>query len=64
MYRSAVRCCALLGAAVHVCVADGWWRGCVVQNPEATARQFIDGWFHTGDIGVKTPMDEIWIIDR
>ena len=30
-------------------VCDGYWR-----RPEATAAAFVDGWFRTGDIGVRT----------
>ena len=29
-------------------VCDGYW-----QRPEATAASFVDGWFRTGDIGVR-----------
>jgi long-chain acyl-CoA synthetase len=34
------------------------------KNEEETAKVFIDGWFHTGDIGVILPNKALKIIDR
>ena len=38
----------LLVRGPHVCA--GYWN-----RPEATAAAFVDGWFRTGDIGVRAP---------
>lgn len=40
-----------MSGELRVCganVCDGYWR-----RPEATAAAFVDGWFRTGDIGVR-----------
>jgi acyl-CoA synthetase (AMP-forming)/AMP-acid ligase II len=40
-------------------VFKGYWR-----DPEATARAFAGGWFHTGDIGVRAEDGYVFIVDR
>jgi acyl-CoA synthetase (AMP-forming)/AMP-acid ligase II len=40
-------------------VFAGYWR-----DPEATARAFAGGWFHTGDIGVMDDEGYVYIVDR
>lgn len=40
-------------------VFPGYWR-----DPEATAKAFAGGWFHTGDVGVRDDEGYLWIVDR
>lgn len=40
-------------------VLTGYWR-----NPEATAKSFTDGWFHTGDVGRWDANGYLTIVDR
>jgi steroid-24-oyl-CoA synthetase len=40
-------------------VVDGYWN-----KPEATAANFTEGWFHTGDVGRRDDDGFVYIVDR
>lgn len=40
-------------------VASGYW-----EQPELTARAFVDGWFHTGDAAMRDAEGYYYIVDR
>lgn len=40
-------------------VLKGYW-----QEPEKTREAVIEGWYHTGDLGVRLPNGEYFIVDR
>ncbi|MGH9093473.1 MAG: AMP-binding protein, partial [Acidimicrobiales bacterium] len=40
-------------------VFKGYWR-----DPEATERAFSEGWFHTGDVGVRDGDGYVYVVDR
>jgi len=37
----------------------GYWR-----DPELTARNIVEGWFHTGDLAYKDEDDFYWFVSR
>ncbi len=41
------------------CVASGYW-----EQPELTAKAFVDGWFHTGDAAMRDEEGYFTIVDR
>jgi acyl-CoA synthetase (AMP-forming)/AMP-acid ligase II len=54
----------LIGERGELCfrspqVALGYWK-----NPEATATSFIDGWFHSGDLGYVDDEGYVYVVDR
>ena len=40
-------------------VMAGYWK-----QPEETAKAIVDGWFHTGDVGIIDPNGYVMIVDR
>lgn len=40
-------------------VAKGYWN-----KPEETAKAFVDGWFHTGDLGYVNEEGYVYVVDR
>ncbi|MEY2975858.1 MAG: hypothetical protein RIR49_2278 [Actinomycetota bacterium] len=42
-----------------ISVMDGYWK-----QPELTAQTIVDGWLHTGDIGVLSPDGFLTLVDR
>jgi fatty-acyl-CoA synthase len=42
-----------------ISVMDGYWK-----QPELTAQTIVDGWLHTGDIGVVSPDGFLTLVDR
>lgn len=53
-----------VGESGEICIKGpttclGYWN-----NPEATAAALVDGWFHTGDMGIRNAEGFIWIRGR
>lgn len=52
------------GSAGFVRVRNGYLAEGYLDNPEATAKSFRDGWFYTGDLGFFGPLGELAVLGR
>lgn len=52
------------GEMGELCLRAPWLPGEYYRDPEKTASAYIDGWFHTGDYGLRTAEGGIRVVDR
>jgi acyl-CoA synthetase (AMP-forming)/AMP-acid ligase II len=52
------------GEAGEVLVRSPWMFGGYWNNPDATANAIVDGWYHTGDGGIRDQNGNLFLVDR
>jgi acyl-CoA synthetase (AMP-forming)/AMP-acid ligase II len=52
------------GTPGEVCIRGAAVAAGYLDNPEATARTFVDGWLHTGDLGYQDPDGYLFLTGR
>lgn len=52
------------GAAGEVLVRSPWMFGDYWNKPDATAAAIVDGWYHTGDAGIRDRDGNLFLVDR
>ncbi|MEH6548903.1 MAG: AMP-binding protein [Pseudomonadales bacterium] len=52
------------GERGEICIRSAANARCYWNNPKATEAAFIDGWFHTGDVGYLDELGMLFIVDR
>jgi len=53
-----------VGAAGEVLVRSPWMFSSYWNKPDATAVAIIDGWYHTGDVGIRDQNGNLFFLDR
>ena len=52
------------GEAGEVLVRSPWMFSGYLNKPDATAAAIVDGWYHTGDAGVRDQNGNVFLVDR
>jgi long-chain acyl-CoA synthetase len=52
------------GQVGELCFRSPQVAQCYWNNPEATAASFVDGWFHSGDLGYYDDQGYVYVVDR
>jgi acyl-CoA synthetase (AMP-forming)/AMP-acid ligase II len=52
------------GEAGEVLVRSPWMFSGYRNKPEATATAIVDGWYHTGDVGIRDQNGNLFLVDR
>jgi acyl-CoA synthetase (AMP-forming)/AMP-acid ligase II len=52
------------GAAGEVLVRSPWMFSGYWNKPDATAAAIVDGWYHTGDAGIRDRSGNLFLVDR
>ncbi|GAA1434079.1 fatty acid--CoA ligase [Mycobacterium cookii] len=50
--------------AGEVLVRSPWMLNAYWNKPEATAAAIVDGWYHTGDVGIRDQNGNLYLVDR